>query len=525
MRLASPEDDVNGEPSPPADGAKTETGHPRVPQLVVGAGSAALQAVLIWKAHLRGLTVALMTLGVVLSGAHPTVVLVRRWGSRGHLLKRLRCAVTTSDREGRSILTVGAPCTFLLGLLMVINIRSAETRDGVIALAFTALWLLSMLFTAEMARKHGPDYQLRHTGVAKVLADEFQGVAAFLLRSPAAGTTLVTKLFGVSVQDNDGLVTTTKSVRHALVVALLAFLVGANGLVGAIKATPVAGSATTTTTTPTTTSSSVLTTPSTSKPGREPGPAPITTTTTLTAVQVCGSDPGEVLAALFGPNRKTLAQAAASAIEAQGLDITGCPGAKPITVGNFTVVPLQSRGPRPSYVALDRRGIATVVEPALFPVLGEPDASAAGGFRGALASPDLITIDGPYANAARPTEATPLEERDDRKAFIVVLNYRNGSCGAAVRTEPQKQYIRLEPGVTNVVASFATARGFVLVTPTAAGYTVQAYDVDHGFQDEIFVAFNNMIATADVPAGLRASAESTDPCELGQLLEKRYPVA
>ena len=491
-----------------------------------------LQVGVIWRSHPRGVAIVSIIVGITLTAAHPALVIFRGWRyeyAPEQLFLRLRRALSPRDAPGRRILLMGGVSTVALAFLLHIYWSGIGAKGVGAALAASFVSATSLLATSDCARQFGPEYQLRHTSFAVQVADVAQSVASIMLSEKAA-TRLVTRWFGVCIEPRHDTVTTTRSGRQALVGVGVSLVMMINGVAGALEDTVPVGRP-----------SALVPPDSPSLPSASPAGAPppgasqehppssnndTTHTSTRSAAEVCHGDPRETLRDLFGKGNQAAADGAASAIEFMGPNSTGCPGPKPFEVSNFIVVPLVAvPGGEASYVAIDRLGQATVIEPAAFDVFGQPDPAARNGFRaGVLSDPALIRIDGPYANAPSPTDRTPEPQRGDRKAFLFILHNQNGSCAAAFRTEPQKRYLWMPPSAAALTSGIAVEEGFVLVTSSPTGFTVDTYDLTSGFLDRFRIDYQASVATTTASFGASPlSTHDSDPCDIHSMRTKRYP--
>lgn len=465
----------------------------------------------------------------ILSAAHPWLVVYRTWASlRGASggLARMRAAAHPADPYGRTILSFGIPCTVLILCLLPVYDRTVGPAGGIASLLISGLFLVSFVHGSGMARESGSRwYQLRATFIGGEIADLAQKTITRIVKNPVRAESVMEEWFGRTRTTSATAVTAGRSPGQALLVLAVAVLGAITGTAGAMvgevrgdvvvpKKDPVETSTTAVAATPA---------PALSGPVPTPAPAP----GPVLAVDVCGADPYEVLSALLGPSRRDLTDAATAVLGPLGYDVTGCPGGELLRVGALTVIPLRAVLGRPSsYVVLDDKGRASVVGPEAFSVFGRPDPTVSGGFTGgALTAPSVVRIEGPYANAAIPGENTPVEQRDDRKAYLYVLHLADGSCSAALRTEPQKQFVLLPASVSAIAGAFAVEHGFILVTPVGVMFRVEAYDADTGFVDDLTISYGRHIAEVPGVGGKVESADDGQPCGLGTMQETRYPVA
>lgn len=368
-------------------------------------------------------------------------------------------------------------------------------------------------------------YAIRDRAIPQELVRLVGTFLFVFIKDRATVNKFLNALFGMEIKGGKPRFTEVKlTKRHGLFVLVLAFATTFNGLGGAAaterarqQSSQEAGLSPNVPAGTTTVPPAILTT--------MPRTTINATSKPLSGIDVCGEDPAKILRRLFAASKQATAGVVAKLIAARGPHTTGCPGLSPIQVGNFTVVPLRSFGGQvPSYVAVDGFDRAVIVLPSAFGVLGSPDATLPQGFsQGALSDRALVRIEGPSANAA-PTGRGWSSGSSDRVAFMYEFGYVNGSCAAAFRTEPQKEFLLLPASVSTLAAGVLAAGDFVSVSSTdRTTFKVKIFRSDGSYRDE--VAINYAVPEASLgKANTSSPSRATDAeaCHLGSLLQGNY---
>jgi len=195
--------------------------------------------------------------------------------------------------------------------------------------------------------------------------------------------------------------------------------------------------------------------------------------------------------------------AVAHVIDAIGPQFTGCPASSVTGMGNFMVVSLKRTQGNPFEVVITFGGQATLIDPTAITPLSA-----------VLADPTLIGVSGMWANAS-------LADAGNRRAFLYVLSYENGSDRLMLRTAPQPSFEVLPAPVSDLASEFGSGRGYLEVQKEGATtYLVKAFDlVGNQVGQETIVVDGDGNATA---SGYEPAYPASTSPQLPGLLDK-YP--
>jgi len=195
------------------------------------------------------------------------------------------------------------------------------------------------------------------------------------------------------------------------------------------------------------------------------------------------------------------AAAVATVLTNVGTNLTGCPDGTIRRSGNFVVVGLNLPGAAPFEVVVTDGGVATLIDP-----------DAISGLASEISDPTLLGISGMWANAS-------LTNTVNRRSFVYLLNYENGTTRLLVRTAPQQQFLLIPASVTDLATMLAPGQGYLTVNAVSAlsyHVTVTGASGDIIKSDDITIHLPKLYAT-DTSGG-KAYLASTSP-EIESLLQ------
>jgi hypothetical protein len=198
-------------------------------------------------------------------------------------------------------------------------------------------------------------------------------------------------------------------------------------------------------------------------------------------------------------------------IDNVGPTITGCPQKLPTITDNFIAVPLTLPDGKGGFeVVVTQGGKATLIDPGAIASLNPQ-----------LSNPTLLSVDGMYANSSL-TDAT------DRRAFLYVLGYENGTSRLLLRTAPQNSFLLLPTSVTDIASAFATEeKGYLTIRKQGDTFAATVNNSADGTDTTDLITYFPIAgdATDKAPGVVGVAYEDSVSPDIQSLLSTGYPYA